>query len=211
MPSKRKNIGIEELRPFFHLKINNVAREFGVCATVLKKICRKNGIPRWPHRKLKSIQKLITNLENTKPKNLLDKERIQQEIKSLNVKREFIVQNPAVLALPKNGNNYQMPSILTKNAKTLTNNNNNVNESNQNDEEEEEELVNIKIRKRRNTRKSLRRKIKKNNNNHYNQINDEKKKEKTMSRVVQILNCVTKCYDNSLIFQIPKPIIIYPE
>ena len=47
-----KNISFDELSKFFHLPINQVAKELGVCATILKKICRKNGIPRWPHRKV---------------------------------------------------------------------------------------------------------------------------------------------------------------
>jgi hypothetical protein len=45
-------IGFEELAEYFHLPITQVSKELGVCATVLKKICRKNGIPRWPHRKV---------------------------------------------------------------------------------------------------------------------------------------------------------------
>jgi hypothetical protein len=47
-----QTIGLETLSKYFHLPINDVAKELGVCATVLKKICRKNGIPRWPHRKV---------------------------------------------------------------------------------------------------------------------------------------------------------------
>ena len=42
----------DQLREYFHLPINEVAKRLGVCATVLKKICRKNGVPRWPHRKV---------------------------------------------------------------------------------------------------------------------------------------------------------------
>jgi hypothetical protein len=42
----------EQLTKYFHLPITDVAKELGICATMLKKICRKNGIPRWPHRKV---------------------------------------------------------------------------------------------------------------------------------------------------------------
>ena len=49
-----KNISFDELSKYFHLPINQVAKELGVCATILKKLCRKNGIPRWPHRKVYS-------------------------------------------------------------------------------------------------------------------------------------------------------------
>jgi hypothetical protein len=39
------------------------ARKLGVGLTVLKRICRKFGVPRWPYRKLKSLDRLITNVE----------------------------------------------------------------------------------------------------------------------------------------------------
>ena len=35
----------------------------GICPTVLKKICRKHGVPRWPNRHLKSLAKQIRQLE----------------------------------------------------------------------------------------------------------------------------------------------------
>ena len=35
----------------------------GVCTTVLKKICRENGIRRWPQRALQSINKMMSSIE----------------------------------------------------------------------------------------------------------------------------------------------------
>jgi hypothetical protein len=52
--SATTTITFEQLTKYFHLPINDVAKELGICATMLKKICRKNGIPRWPHRKVRS-------------------------------------------------------------------------------------------------------------------------------------------------------------
>ena len=43
--------------------INEAAKYLGICPTVLKKICRKNGLPRWPHRKLQSIERELQKLE----------------------------------------------------------------------------------------------------------------------------------------------------
>ena len=34
----------------------------GVCTTVLKKVCRRHGIQRWPQRKLQSINRIINTL-----------------------------------------------------------------------------------------------------------------------------------------------------
>ncbi|KAJ7545642.1 hypothetical protein O6H91_08G004200 [Diphasiastrum complanatum] len=41
-----------DLAQHFHLPINAAAKELGICPTVLKKICRRNGMRRWPHRKV---------------------------------------------------------------------------------------------------------------------------------------------------------------
>lgn len=43
-----------DLAQHFHLPINAAAKELGICPTVLKKICRRNGMRRWPHRKVES-------------------------------------------------------------------------------------------------------------------------------------------------------------
>ena len=47
------------LRAMFDLPITDAANRLGVGVTVLKKICRKHGIVRWPYRKRKSLRKLI--------------------------------------------------------------------------------------------------------------------------------------------------------
>lgn len=47
------HIDLAELTRFFHLPITAVAKELGICVTVLKRICRENGVPRWPYRKVR--------------------------------------------------------------------------------------------------------------------------------------------------------------
>lgn len=63
MPTHRV-VKIDELSQYFHLPEKAVARQLGVCLTSLKKICRQNGITRWPYRKLKSLDKKIHKIEN---------------------------------------------------------------------------------------------------------------------------------------------------
>ncbi|KAF2070389.1 hypothetical protein CYY_008288 [Polysphondylium violaceum] len=94
-----QDINLEYLSKYFHLPINSVAKEIGICATVLKKICRKNGIPRWPHRKIKSIDKMILNLENTVPKSKEEELKINYEIQALLKKKNYLIKNPNILAL----------------------------------------------------------------------------------------------------------------
>jgi len=50
--SRYKEIGIEELKDHFDKPMNVAAQKFDICVTALKKICRRHGIARWPHRKV---------------------------------------------------------------------------------------------------------------------------------------------------------------
>eukprot|EP00698_Gefionella_okellyi_P004777 TRINITY_DN14422_c0_g1_i1.p1 TRINITY_DN14422_c0_g1~~TRINITY_DN14422_c0_g1_i1.p1 ORF type:complete len:239 (-),score=32.59 TRINITY_DN14422_c0_g1_i1:95-811(-) len=94
MPRK-KNIDFEELRSHFDQPIHDVARKFEVCTTLLKKICRKNGITRWPHRKLKCLEKVINGLklalDEAGPQ---DRARIESELEQVRLQRHSIMRNP---------------------------------------------------------------------------------------------------------------------
>jgi len=77
MPKKvdKNAISFEQLRSLFHLPISEVSVKLGICDTALKKICRKNGIKRWPYRKIASVHKIMnclsSNQENVEMKELL--------------------------------------------------------------------------------------------------------------------------------------------
>ena len=43
----------------FHLGLKEAAMRLGVCATTLKRRCRKLGIERWPHRTIKKYEKAL--------------------------------------------------------------------------------------------------------------------------------------------------------
>ncbi|POM64237.1 RWP-RK domain containing hypothetical protein [Phytophthora palmivora] len=51
------------LRPHFEKPLAEVANIFGICMTLMKKICRKNGVPRWPHRQIRGLRKSIWSIE----------------------------------------------------------------------------------------------------------------------------------------------------
>ena len=51
---KPKSISFEAVVTTFDLPIEHAARVLGVCTTVVKKLCRANGVLRWPYRKLSS-------------------------------------------------------------------------------------------------------------------------------------------------------------
>ncbi|KAF0774402.1 hypothetical protein DYB28_008774 [Aphanomyces astaci] len=74
MPSKKKlnatathsfskHITIDILRPHFDKPLAEVAKLFGICTTLMKKVCRRVGIPRWPHRHIRSLRKSILSME----------------------------------------------------------------------------------------------------------------------------------------------------
>lgn len=51
----KKKLSFRLLSQYFHLPIDAASKELNVCPTVLKKICRLHGLPRWPHRKVISF------------------------------------------------------------------------------------------------------------------------------------------------------------
>ncbi|KAJ0988466.1 hypothetical protein J5N97_006822 [Dioscorea zingiberensis] len=55
---------LTDLAEYFHLPIAEASKELSLCTTAIKKICRKYGMRRWPYRKVKSIDKMISNLLN---------------------------------------------------------------------------------------------------------------------------------------------------
>jgi hypothetical protein len=52
-----------KVQSVFHLPIADAATSLGLGVTLLKKRCRRINIPRWPYRKLASIEKLIASVE----------------------------------------------------------------------------------------------------------------------------------------------------
>eukprot|EP01094_Clydonella_sp_ATCC50884_P019534 TRINITY_DN383_c0_g1_i1.p1 TRINITY_DN383_c0_g1~~TRINITY_DN383_c0_g1_i1.p1 ORF type:complete len:346 (-),score=158.15 TRINITY_DN383_c0_g1_i1:501-1538(-) len=114
------DLSMEDLSKYFHLPINDVAKELGVCATVLKKICRKKGIKRWPHRKIKSLNNMIADLERITPATESDRAALAIEISTLKEKREFLLRNPNVSyksVVPK----YCVSSCQTRVSKAVSN------------------------------------------------------------------------------------------
>lgn len=58
------SITLEMLRPHFEEPLAQVAKTFGICVTLLKKICRKHGLSRWPHRQITGLRKSIASMEH---------------------------------------------------------------------------------------------------------------------------------------------------
>jgi hypothetical protein len=93
-----KYITFDILRPHFEKPLVEVAELFGICPTLMKRICRKNQIPQWPYRQIlalkkgiKSIKNALEHVEGTQATNLLEQLTTQEQ------KLQLILQNPATL------------------------------------------------------------------------------------------------------------------
>ncbi|KAL4162665.1 hypothetical protein PRNP1_003197 [Phytophthora ramorum] len=92
-------VQLEDLRACFNMPIAAVARKFGICATLLKKICRRHGIQRWPHRQIRSLQKSIDMLrESLGVAKGTNKEYIAKKIAAFEYTLECIMQDPNTAA-----------------------------------------------------------------------------------------------------------------
>ncbi|GMF23163.1 unnamed protein product [Phytophthora lilii] len=87
---------LEELRPHFGKPIVEVAREFGICTTFLKKMCRRCGIKRWPHRQIRSLNRTIQMLEQVEAvaTNPQERARYTMQIEELKEKQRAVMENP---------------------------------------------------------------------------------------------------------------------
>ncbi|GAA0160389.1 hypothetical protein LIER_39032 [Lithospermum erythrorhizon] len=56
-------LALEDIAKYFDIPIIQASRKLRVGLTLLKKKCREFGIPRWPHRKIKSLDLLIRSLQ----------------------------------------------------------------------------------------------------------------------------------------------------
>ncbi|KAK9289415.1 hypothetical protein L1049_007570 [Liquidambar formosana] len=87
LAAQRERTGKLTLRDFvqyFHLPIEDAAKQLNICLTVVKKICRKHGLNRWPYRKIKSIEKKLTMLRvSLNTTNVEQRAHVQAEIDRL--------------------------------------------------------------------------------------------------------------------------------
>jgi len=73
----------KELRVQFHLPLHTVAKKFGMCTTAFKKLCRRFGISKWPHRQLRGIDKKIAALRAELSYSTVDKESARHSLLKL--------------------------------------------------------------------------------------------------------------------------------
>ncbi|RAL39078.1 hypothetical protein DM860_011564 [Cuscuta australis] len=91
-----KVLGRERLSKYFYMPITRAAKELNVGLTLLKKRCRELGIRRWPHRKLISLQTLITNLQELLGNRDEEDKKLREAIKLLEKQKRQIEESPDI-------------------------------------------------------------------------------------------------------------------
>lgn len=85
------HFSLEEISQYFSLPVTQAAKELGVCTTVLKKVCRRHGINRWPQRKLTSLNKSLKNIQESSFGLLQVDSNLKSSLESLQKKTEVFV------------------------------------------------------------------------------------------------------------------------
>lgn len=91
---------LSAITKLFALPLQDAAFVLGISKSFLKKICLEKNIPRWPYRRLRSLDDEIGLLINQMQYNSkIRKERkmrkaITSKVKALCGAREFILRNP---------------------------------------------------------------------------------------------------------------------
>eukprot|EP01080_Neovahlkampfia_damariscottae_P007480 gene7480-11804_t len=65
MPPAKKKPTREEIEELYHLPIAEAAQRLGICKTLLKQVCRKLNIEKWPYKKSKLNKKKTTPQEQS--------------------------------------------------------------------------------------------------------------------------------------------------
>ena len=63
-PDWSEKIRFEELAQLFDIPFKDVCKQCAISPSLLKKICDKNGIPKWPYRKLRKLYSTREKLQN---------------------------------------------------------------------------------------------------------------------------------------------------
>ncbi|XP_019089344.1 PREDICTED: protein RKD5-like [Camelina sativa] len=91
-------LSLKDLSKYFGLTIVEASRSLNVGLTVLKKKCREFGIPRWPHRKIKSLDSLIHDLQREAEREQENSEAaamaVAKKQKKLETEKRNIVERP---------------------------------------------------------------------------------------------------------------------
>lgn len=85
-----------DLQKHFHMSLNEAAKRLGICATAIKKVCRRMGIMKWPYQKLKPIQRRLAKLQAQHKVLDAAPPAVLQEMKTLDHQRQQLLKGKDV-------------------------------------------------------------------------------------------------------------------
>ncbi|KAJ0112940.1 protein NLP4 isoform X2 [Pistacia vera] len=77
-----QSLSFDDVANYFSLPLSDAATHLGVCVSVLKKICRENGLDRWPYRKFlcgKSIEEIKKYAAREKYKQIAELSKLARQ------------------------------------------------------------------------------------------------------------------------------------
>ncbi|XP_069143089.1 protein NLP2-like [Solanum lycopersicum] len=57
---RTKMMNVKDFDDYLHLSIQEAGIKLNLCPTVMKRVCRRDGLRRWPSRKINSIKRKIS-------------------------------------------------------------------------------------------------------------------------------------------------------
>jgi hypothetical protein len=88
-----KSITLELLESHYNVPLIEVAKIFGLSITMLKKVCRRYGIQRWPHRQIRSVNCTIRKLrEKFEVAEAADRDELARQLAILEGKKVMVMQ-----------------------------------------------------------------------------------------------------------------------
>lgn len=105
MPAKRQKITFEDIVECFKYKETEAAQRLGISKTKLKRLCRQYGTPRWPFRRIKSIERDIQAVESKLEKcsdGIYQIRYLNNKLKQLQLAKRFILYHPKIITMESN-------------------------------------------------------------------------------------------------------------
>ncbi|GAQ80799.1 RWP-RK domain-containing protein [Klebsormidium nitens] len=97
-PLKRAGkLTVEDLTPYFDMPMSEACKALGIGSTVLKRRCRDLNIPRWPYRKVKSIEGLIRAINELGPSaEGTSAKQVEETLQRLEGEKKRISESPGL-------------------------------------------------------------------------------------------------------------------
>ncbi|PNT69647.1 protein RKD1 [Brachypodium distachyon] len=93
---EKPSLRLEQVSQYFCMPLKQAAEELKVGQTTLKRSCRELRILRWPHRKVKSLQTLIENVQELEKDDVLGRsEKIRAVVQILQQRQKLMEERPA--------------------------------------------------------------------------------------------------------------------